>query len=96
MPRPRETLFLAGDPPSYLPLKVATEIGLEMRKHRSAGSGSRVNDKVVILLPTCPLVIVLRETDLHAALWELLLSDVARLLPTELAAVDASWTTNAS
>jgi hypothetical protein len=55
-----------------------------------------VNDKVVILLPTCPLVIVLRETDLQAALWELLLSEVARRLPTELAAVDASWTTNAS
>jgi hypothetical protein len=43
------------------------------------------------------LVIVLRETDPQATIWELLLSEVARrLLPTELAAVDASWTTNAS
>ena len=37
-----------------------------------------------------PLVIVLRETDPQATIWELLLSEVARRLPTELAAVDAS------
>jgi hypothetical protein len=52
---------------------------------------------VVILLPTCPSeVMVLRETDPQATIWELLLPEVARRLPTELAAVDASWTTNAS
>jgi hypothetical protein len=31
---------------------------------------------------------VLRETDPHATIWELLLSEVARRLPTELAAVE--------
>ena len=50
----------------------------------------------MILLPTRPLVIVLRETEPQATIWELLLSEVARRLPTELAAVDTSWTTNAS
>jgi hypothetical protein len=48
-----------------------------------------------MLLPTRPLVIVLRATDPQATIWELL-SEVARRLPTELAAVDTSWTTNAS
>ena len=32
----------------------------------------------------------LRETDPQARIWELLLPEVARGLPTELAAVDAS------
>jgi len=50
----------------------------------------------VILLATRPLVIVLRETDPQVTIWELLLSEVARRLPTKLAAVDTSWTTNAS
>jgi hypothetical protein len=60
------------------------------------GVRSWLSDTVVILVPTRPLVIVLRETDPQATIWELLLSEVARRLPTELAAVDTSWTTNAS
>ena len=43
----------------------------------------------MIHLPTCPSdVIVLHETDPQATIWELL-SEVARRLPTELAAVES-------
>jgi hypothetical protein len=37
-----------------------------------------------------------RESDPQATIWGLLLSEVARRLPTEFAAVDASRATNAS
>jgi hypothetical protein len=49
-----------------------------------------LNDTVVILLPPCPWrSLVLRESDSQTTIWELLLPEEARRLPTELAQVDA-------
>jgi transposase, IS5 family len=49
-----------------------------------------LNDTVVILLPPCPWrSLVLRETDSQTTIWELLLPEEARRLPTELVRVDA-------
>jgi transposase, IS5 family len=62
----------------------------ELRKRRQAGSGSWLNDTVVILLPLRPLeALVLRETDPQATIWELLLPEEAKRLPAELTQVDA-------
>jgi hypothetical protein len=71
------------------PEEVAAEIAVELRERRYAGSGSWLNDTVVILLLPCALeATVLRETDPQTTIWELLLPEEAKRLPAELQAVD--------
>jgi hypothetical protein len=78
-------------PDSYLPLKKSRLIAVELRECREAGSGSWLNDTVVISPAAVSLwrSLVLRESDPQTAIWELLLPEEAKRLPAELAQVDA-------
>jgi IS5 family transposase len=62
----------------------------ELRKRLRAAPGSWLNDTVVVLLPPHPLeVTVVRESDSQTTIWELLLPEELKRLPSELARVDA-------
>jgi hypothetical protein len=73
-----------------LPEQGGLKRAAELRKRQHGGSGSWLNDTVVIPCRRIPWRSpVLRESDPQPSLWEVLLPEELKRLPAELARVDA-------